>query len=313
MIDYEILSMVSNHLKNENQIMYLGPDYGAHYPQFFTQPSKLLNTYKKLKKIITPLRFTASLYSRPQRILAAAENVWCIAQDFDFDRNGWEDIPRTQQDETLYTVCQDIPPTFCTQTRNGYHLFWVLETPIPVFEYTYISGLIQKQLNADPHSVVPVHCLSAHATGRKPAALTDRIHLSTTGQDILLYPHNLNIYTPEQIKNTIIREKNPKLRVLSELLHTTKLEKTYEFECINDEIDNLIEHYDILSILRKAGYRAYGRGGTKIIMCCPYHPDRNPSAFLNLNPNDQYYGCFTCVSCGKRTNLPNLLKHLKVI
>ena len=51
LVDYEILTMVSEHLKNENQIMYLGPDYGAHYPQFFTQPSKLLNTYKKLKKI----------------------------------------------------------------------------------------------------------------------------------------------------------------------------------------------------------------------------------------------------------------------
>jgi len=313
-IDNEILKLISTHLQDTTELMYLGPDYGAHYPYFFCQPSEIQRTYMRLKKTVTVLRFTSSLYRAPHRNMSSATKVWCLGQDFDFDRNGWEGVPRKLQEETLEHVCDLLPPTFCTKTRNGYHLFWMLREPTTVMEYSYISNMLHVRLKSDPHSIVPVHCLSARARNRKPSSLSDRIQLPVLETELLLYPHQLCTYTLDEIHNTLGSKVTPALRNLNKMLHiSTPYQKRYDGIDNKATVDFLLEQYDILNLLRAADTKARASGTKKITMCCPYHHDRNPSAFLNLNSTSDHYGFFHCVSCGKTTFISKLLTDLGVL
>lgn len=316
--DLAVMNMLAEHFSDVDDLMYIGPNNGAHYPSFFATPKELPKKYEQLRLFAQVLRMTAGLYVAPVRQLSYAENVWCFGQDFDFDRNGWEGVAKSHQETALYQMCQELPPTFASQTRNGYHLFWVLERPEPVFGYAYPAGLIQKKLKADPHSVVPVHCLSAFATGSKHAHIVDCLDLTSIGKKVELFPHNFNIYTCEKIMEIVNPEPNPIIRNLRTILQNAqwtgaKSGENRENFVDKGYIESLVERYDIVGLLRRSGNQAYARGNKKIIMCCPYHNDRHPSSFLNLDPASEFYGLFSCVSCGKKAMLPTLLRDIGVV
>ena len=45
---------------------------------------------------------------------------------------------------------------------------------------------------------------------------------------------------------------------------------------------------------------------------CPFHDDRNPSAFIDVNPSSSYYGMFFCTStsCHKTATLRKVLEEI---
>ncbi len=321
--EQSIFNFMSSHLAKEELSLYTGPDNGAHQPVFFTQPHQLSKKFFQLKKAVSTIRTTASLYTAPHRIAETAEKVWCIACDFDFDRGELENVPRKAQEATLYETCKLAPPTFATQTRNGFHLFWVLEEPESVFSYPYVASLLKELLKADPHSVVPVHCLNFHSRGRKPAHLVSTIRLPELKTSLpLCESNNFQLYTTanlmRKLKKDTVSDAVLKLYQMSQQgykkdralgLFPAQQAKGDTFDPVERrlKIDRLLERYDIAQVLQSAGYAAYNRGRGKIITTCPYHYDRNPSAFVNIDPSSDFYGLFSCVSCGTRKTLFKLL------
>lgn len=321
--EHQIFTFLSSHLASEESTIYTGPDNGAHQPIFFTRPEQLRTKFFQLKKAVSIVRTTASLYTGPHRTAEAAERVWCIACDFDFDRGEWENVPRRTQEATLYETCKLAPPTFATQTRNGFHLFWVLEEPESVFAYPYVSALLKDMLKADPHSVVPVHCLNFHSRGRKPAHLVDTMLFPELGTDLPLIGRDFKLYTTQsllkQLKQNNVSEAVMKLYQMSQqsyqrdkltgVLSLLQSPSGDNFDPIarKMKIDALLERYDIAQVLQSAGYQAYNRGRNKIITICPYHYDRHPSAFVNIDPDSEFYGMFNCSSCGTKKSLQKLL------
>lgn len=316
--DNEIMQFLARHLPDETQMIYVGPDHGAHYPVFFSSPSNLPVLYPQIKKSVQIIRTTAALYMNTHRVTEQTEKVWCVACDFDFDRGEWEQVDRATQEATLYETCAIIPPTFITQTRNGYHLFWVLQQPESVFDYPYVASIIKDTLKADPHSVVPTHCLSFSNRGRKPAHLTPLMVLNAIGKTMELHPCPEHIYTTNMLTSMLKTNVSPKVINLYKLYNQTltggithqKQAPSVQMLQKRMEIDSLLEQYDITEVLKAAGYFAYNRGRYKVITICPYHYDRHPSAFINLDPNSDYYGQFNCSSCQTTKQLKTLLRDI---
>lgn len=311
-----LMEFLAQHLKNETRLIYVGPDKGAHVPAFFATPQMLPKKFHNASLCATIVRTTAALYTTPHRVSEAAEAAWCIAADFDFDRGPMESIPRPAQEATLWATLEVLPPTAATQTQNGFHLYWILDTPIPIFEYAYTASLVKNAILADPHSVVPVHCLSFLNNGRKPAKMVDTIQLPYIKKSLRVFPHNIPLYTMNQINTCLQPNITPQMANLLQAVSTYKPDKQkVSNELIQKKAENtvqILEHMNVVEILRSTGYQAYFRGAHKIIMLCPYHHDRNPSAHLNLDPSSPYFGMFHCAACGTKTSLQNLLRKIGV-
>lgn len=310
------MEFLAQHLQEETRLIYVGPDRGAHTPAFFSTPNALPVKFRNSALCATIVRTTAALYTTPHRVSEAADAAWCIAMDFDFDRGALEGIPRPAQETTLWATIAHLPPTAVTQTQNGFHLYWVLQKPVSIFDYAYTAALVKNAILADPNSVVPVHCLSFLNRGRKPAQMVDRITLPHIKQELLTFPNTLSLYTLESITKQVQPNIDPQLAKLLQAVSTYKVDKQkVSNSIIQKKAENttqILERLNLTEILRAAGFRAYFRGAHKIILLCPYHHDRNPSAHINLDPTSPYYGMFHCASCGTKTSLQNLLKKIGV-
>ncbi len=312
--DLKVMDFLASHLPDEKQLIFAGPDKGAHHPTFFMPPAQLPDKYPGIKKAAQIIRTTAALYTAPHRVVERAEMVWSIACDFDFDRGEWEGVPREEQEATLYESCQIIPPTFATRTRNGFHLYWVLETPEPVFNYTYIASLIKDTLKADPHSIVPTHCLSFFSRGRKPAQLVPAMEFPAIRKTLPIDQSFETIYTTNSLLDELKANTNPNVLNLFRMYQSSQ-KKTYSSSTAQEmkwrgEVDSILEYIDVTETLKRAGYFAYNRGRNKIITVCPYHYDRNPSAFINIDPTSPFYGQFNCSSCKTKKQLKTVLRDL---
>lgn len=314
--DLKVMQFLSSHLQQETQLIFAGPDKGAHHPTFFVPPAQLSDRYPQIKKAVQIIRTTAALYLQPHRVVEQAEQVWCIACDFDFDRGDWTGVPKSEQEATLYETCQIIPPTFATRTRNGFHLYWVLEHPESVFNYTYVASVIKDTMKADPHSIVPTHCLSFFSRGRKPARLVPQMEFPAIGKVLPIDETFTQLYTTESLLNQLKANTNANVLNMFKLYQSSQ-QASYEKDPLREikkrgEVDDILEKVDITETLKRAGYFAYNRGRFKVITVCPYHYDRNPSAFINIDPSSQYYGQFTCSSCGTRKQLKTVLRDLGI-
>ena len=323
-IDLLFLEYLQEHFRDlpadeyQSLMMFLGPDNGANNPAYFVHLDRLYGKYRILKKILPTVRTTAGLYNSTTRSNVGILKTWAIIMDFDYDRGEWTGTARSIQDTTLYEFCSWLAPTAVVRTGHGWHLYWLLSTPVGEGQYAYTADLIRKQLKADTRSILPVQCMNFHnREERKPAVMTDRLVMDSIGAEVLTFPHTIRVYTTQEIKDKIAGGTDtPAIRLLKE----RQYEKRYipmsdSMNDIRNDSMEILEHYDIVHELNKAGYAAYNRPGGKIICSCPFHEDRHPSAYIDINHNSQYFGWLFCTSthCLKHAPLKRVLKEIGVL
>jgi hypothetical protein len=213
-----------------------------------------------------------------------------------------------------------MPPTAAIKTRNGFHIYWVLDQPISWFDYTYPASLVQYTLKSDPRSLLPAQCLNLRNDNReKPGYMVDVMEFPAISTSWQVFPHVTPLYSMDTISDALSPHRsNPALKRLkiqqarSQAEHGrgTGTEEEWK-ERQNEKTISILEHHDVLDLLRSAGVKAHSNG-SKITLCCPYHDDRHPSAFLDLNPANKFFGTMFCVSssCGKHVSLSRLLRDL---
>lgn len=318
-IDILFMEFLSQHFKDETSLMFAGPDTGAHNPRFFFNIQEMPKRYKQLKKVLNIVRSTAGLYDSPNRSMVGIDKAWCLATDFDYDRGDWAGVEKKIQDTTLYEFCSLMPPTSVVQTRNGFHLYWVLDTPMSAFDYAYPSSLIKSNIRADPRSILPMQCLNFHSnSARKPAVMVDKLVLKSLGKVIPVFPNEINYYNVDNILSVLGKCESNELKQLRKNMYTKYSPSGDGYEALKikrrNEAMEIIEKVDVVSELNNAGCKAYGRPGGKVICCCPFHDDRHPSAYLDLNPNSEFFGTLFCTStsCGMRAGLRKVMNQIGV-
>lgn len=323
-IDLLFLEYLQEHFKDMPEAdykslqMFLGPDNGANNPAYFVHLDRLYDKYRILKKILPTVRTTAGLYNSPSRSNAGILKTWAIIMDFDYDRGEWTGASRKVQDTTLYEVCSWITPSATVKTGHGWHLYWLLKSPIGGGQYAYLADLIRKQLKADIRSILPVQCMNFHNSDtRKPAVMVDRLTLESIKAEVLTFPHNIKIYDADTLKRQVAgTSESEGIRMLRERQYEKRnIPMSDRMSDVRDEAMQLLEHFDIVFELNQAGYSAYNRPGGKIICSCPFHEDRHPSAYIDINPNSQYFGWLYCTSthCLKHATLKTVLREIGVL
>ena len=259
------------------------------------------------------IRTTASLYNEPHRVTEHAQLIWAVIADFDYDRGELNNISRDAQEAMLYRNVSKLLPTFAVKTRAGFHLYWMLKEPVPTFSYSYTASLIRDFIQADPSTIVFAHCMSLFSKRTaKPAIIVDSLEFPCLGGNLELFKDDFRLYTVEDIQKCIAPKSNISTSFINNIAEYNSNKPKFSMNAdIKFKIDNILEGMDILNFIRVRGLRAYYRGQDKIIMSCPYHMDRHPSAFLNIDPASPYYGFFHCVSCGKKRSLINFVKDLE--
>lgn len=323
-VDMLFMEYLQDHFRSmakddyQNLQMFLGPDNGANNPAYFAHLDKLYAKYKILKKLLPTVRSTAGLYDKPSRSNTGIIKVWTLIMDFDYDRGEWTGATREVQDKTLYEFCSWLPPTTVVQTGHGWHLYWLLKNPVGDGQYAYAADLIRKQLKADVRSILPVQCMNLYNhAGNKTAVMVDRLSLQSINAQILTFPHVLSIYNIEELKDKIAGDTDtPNIRLLKERQYEKR--RTPLSNSMNDiknESMEILEHYDLAYELNKAGYAAYYRAGGKIICSCPFHDDRHPSAYIDINPNSQFFGWLYCTSthCMRHVPIKKVMQEIGAI
>lgn len=323
-IDLLFLEYLQEHFKDMPEAdykslqMFLGPDNGANNPAYFAHLDRLYDKYKILKKLLPTVRTTAGLYNSPSRSNAGILKTWAVIMDFDYDRGEWSGASRKVQDTTLYEVCSWIAPSATVKTGHGWHLYWLLKSPIGGGQYAYLADLIRKQLKADFRSILPVQCMNFHNSDpRKPAVMVDRLTLESINAEVLTFPHNIQIYDADVLKHQVAgTSESEGIRLLRERQYEKRnIPMSDRMSDVRDEAMQLLEHFDIMLELNRAGYSAYSRPGGKIICSCPFHEDRHPSAYIDINPNSPYFGWLYCTSthCLKHATLKTVLREIGVL
>ena len=316
-VDLLFMQFLAQHFADEKEMMFAGPDTGANNAIYFCPVQELPQRYPRLKSILEIVRCTAGLYTSPNRSLVGVDKAWCIAMDFDYDRGEWSGVKRTAQDATLYEFCSWITPTAVVQTGHGWHLYWVLDKPISNFDYAYPASLIKANLKADSRSILPVQCLNFHSRNKdKPAVMVDGLTLASINKFIPTFPNDINYYRVQDIQEALGKSENKALSLLRKNMMAKFAPTGYDYNerrlRIRSDTDDILEHYDIVGELNAAGYRASLRAGGRIACQCPFHDDRNPSAFIDVNPSSSYYGMFFCTStsCHKTATLRKVLEEI---
>lgn len=323
-VDLLFLEYLQEHFKDallpeEYSTLYLfmGPDNGANNPVYFAKLNRLYDKYKVLSKILPTIRTTAGLYDKFMRSNVGIAKAWTVIMDFDYDRGEWTGVNRKIQDTTLYEVCSTVPPTATVKTGHGWHLYWLLQEPISEGSYAYIANLLRANLKADTRSILPVQCMNFHNRNeRKPAFMTDRLTLDSINTEILTFPHNIRTYNKQELQKLLNTGDSEGIRKLKERQYEKRgLPQGSGFADSKADAMELLEHFDVVQELNNAGYSAYYRPGGKIICCCPFHDDRHPSAYIDVNPNSTYFGWFFCTSshCLKHTTLRRVLKEIGLL
>lgn len=318
-IDVLFMNFLTQHFADEKAKLFAGPDTGANNPLFFYSVHELSKHYRNIKKILEIVRSTAGLYTSPNRSLIGIEKAWCIAMDFDYDRGEWTGQKRKAQETTLYEFCAWIPPTSAVRTGNGWHLYWVLDKPILALDYAYPASLVKDNIKADARSILPVQCLNFHSKNiRKPAVMVDTMHFETINKTLPVFPNTAYYYCVDDLKTALGKCESKELQKLRQNMYQKFSPSDSEFQNRNmrnrEDAMSIVENLNVISILNNAGYKAYGRAGGKVICCCPFHDDRNPSAYLDLNISSNYFGMFFCTStsCHKVATLRQVLKQVGV-
>lgn len=318
-LDMLFMEFLAQHLKGEEDLMYAGPDVGAHNPMFFFKVEELPKGYKAMKTALSIVRSTAGLYDSPDRSLVGISKAWCLATDFDYDRGEWAGADRRVQDITLYEFCSLMPPTSVVQTRNGFHLYWVLDKPMPSMDYAYPASLIKANIKADPRSILPMQCLNFHSNDpRKPAVMVDKMEFKTLNKTIPVFPNEVPYYRVNDIITALGKVESEELKKLRQNMHAhySPIGDNYERLKMKrkEKALEIMEKYDVVAELNNAGFKAYGRPGGKVICCCPFHDDRHPSAYLDLNPNSDFFGTLYCTStsCSIRAPLERVMEQIGV-
>lgn len=319
-LDLLFMEFLAQHFRGEENRMYAGPDVGANNPMFFYRVEELPKAYKALKTALRVIRSTAGLYDQPNRSLVGINKAWCLATDFDYDRGEWAGADRRVQDITLYEFCSLMPPTSVVQTRNGFHLYWVLDRPMSSTDYAYPASLIKANIKADPRSILPMQCLNFHSSDpRKPAVMVDKMEFQTLKKTISVFPKEIPYYRLDDIIRTFGKVESEALKKLRQNMHARYFPTGDNYERLKEkrreEAMEIMERYDVVAELNNAGYKAYGRPGGKVICCCPFHDDRHPSAYIDLNPSSDFFGTLFCAStsCATRAPLKKVLEQVGVL
>lgn len=323
-IDLLFLEYLQEHFKDmpedeyQSLLMFLGPDNGANNPAYFVHLNRLYDKYRILKKIIPTIRTTAGLYNSSSRSNAGILKAWAIIMDFDYDRGDWSGATRRVQDLTLYEFCSWLTPSAVVRTGHGWHLYWLLKNPIGEGQYAYIADLIRKQLKADIRSILPVQCMNFHNSDiRKPAVMVDRLSLESIKKEVPTFPHSIKVYDAQELKHQLAGNSDTEgIRLLKERQYEKRrIPLSDSMNDVKNDSMELLEHFDIAYELNRAGYPAYVRPGGKIICSCPFHEDRHPSAYIDINPHSQYFGWLYCTSshCLKHVPLKKVLREIGVI
>lgn len=316
-LDMLFMEFLAQHLKGEEDLIYAGPDVGAHNPMFFFKVEELPKGYRAMKTALSIVRSTAGLYDSPDRSLVGISKAWCLATDFDYDRGEWAGADRRVQDITLYEFCSLMPPTSVVQTRNGFHLYWVLDKPMPSMDYAYPASLIKANIKADPRSILPMQCLNFYSNDpRKPAVMVDKMEFKTLNKTIPVFPNEIPYYRVNDIITALGKVESEELKKLRQNMHARYSPTGDNYERLKmkrkERALEIMEKYDVVAELNNAGFKAYGRPGGKVICCCPFHDDRHPSAYLDLNPNSDFFGTLYCTStsCSIRAPLERVMEQI---
>ena len=320
-IDFLFMEYLQEHFKDvlspeerETLYMFMGPDNGANNPVYFAKLDRLYDKYRILKKILPTVRATAGLYDKFTRSNAGIVKAWAIIMDFDYDRGEWTGIDRKIQDMTLNATCSALPPTAVVKTGHGWHLYWLMQEPLSEGSYAYIASMLRMNLKADARSILPVQCMNFHNRNeRKPAFMTDALRLDSIGAEIKTFPHSIKAYTTAELKDVLAAGESEGMRLLKERQYEKRrLPADRRMDDMKSESMELLEHFDIVRELNRAGYTAYSRTGGKIICSCPFHYDRHPSAYIDINPDSPYFGWLYCTSahCMKRATLKSVLREI---
>lgn len=319
-IDVLFMKFLANHFAGEDSRMFAGPDTGANNPVFFYTVEDMPKKYPGLKKVLEIIRSTAGLYNSPNRSLIGVEKAWCVAMDFDYDRGDWAGKKRSVQDTTLYEFCEWISPTAAVRTGNGWHLYWVLDKPMSAFDYAYPASLFKASIKADTRSILPMQCLNFYSrSSRKPAVMVDTMVFESIGKAIPVFPNRTYYYRVSDLKVALGKCESKELQKLRQNMYQKFRPTDDSFYArrmkVKDEAMAIIESVDVVGALNSAGYRAYGRAGGRVICCCPFHDDRHPSAYLDINPNSDYFGMFFCTStsCHKTATLKQVMEHIGAV
>jgi len=317
---YDVLENLAQHLQDIDLSLYVGTDAGAHQPVYFVKPKNLVKYVDRSQRFMPLVRTTASLYSEPHRTMEHAELVWAIIADFDYDRFEMTGLDRHEQEMLLHARLQKLPPTFAVQTRNGFHLYWVLKEPEPVFSYAYTASILRDAIQSDPSTVVFTHCMTLYSLRKdKPGHIVTNLIFPALGRHCDINIKEFETYTLTDIQKAY--KQAPSLvsedfisAVAEFAVGTAFNNRNAKFQLTSERkelIDEIVESTDLVRFFRVHGYQAYSRGRGKIVMTCPYHLDRRPSAFVNVEPTSEFYGLFHCVSCGKKRSLPNMVADIE--
>lgn len=316
-VDILFMEFLSKHFVGEADKMFAGPDTGANNPAFFYSVADIPKRYPGLKKILEVVRSTAGLYNTPNRSLVGVEKAWCVAMDFDYDRGEWAGKKRKVQDATLYEFCEWVPPTSAVRTGNGWHLYWVLDKPMSAFDYAYPASLMKASIKADTRSILPMQCLNFYSRNvRKPAIMVDTMVFDSINKTLPVFPNRTYYYRVDDMKSALGKCETKELQKLRQNMYQKFKPMDAEFTSrrmkVKEDAMSIIEHLDVVGVLNGAGYKAYGRAGGKVICCCPFHDDRHPSAYLDINPNSDYFGMFFCTStsCHKIATLRQVMEQV---
>lgn len=291
-----VTEAIDSHYREADSLWYVGTKGGAHNPIYFAQPGKLSTKYRLVYISATHIKTTAAVYSGTDRTMKQADGVWAIGIDVDYDQQGNMEA----QEKRVANALDTLPPSFLCQTPHGFHAYFMLEYIHDMYAYSYTTSKIMDLYGADPQSKVVTQCLSLYEFARSEIVDKYSVYNSTFRFDMKNFP----MYTYEGI--------NKKLGGYSGLIEslTAQVNKQNRVETpYKADTDRVLGMYNVAEILRSIGMEVK-EYSDKIITTCPYHRDRNPSAFLNVDRDSEWYGLFVCrsSSCGVRKSVRNLIR-----
>lgn len=312
-LEERFLKWVSLKISNNNNAIrwYLGPINSAHLPAAFVEQGLLVSKFRRMLETSASVRTTAAVYDEPHRTLDSACGFWCFCVDFDFDRGRYEGMSREMQEESLLQALRLCWPTAAVKTQNGYHLYWVLRRIHSIDKHAYPATLLTETLGADHASASAVQCMVLRSEYPKEAHMVPRLHLA--GHTIELFPQEARTYTLQKIITAFSAKTSPALSKLQQMVVGKQENKVLNIDRARRAIE-ILDTVDVQGLLEQAGCqpRMYN-GGKKLTMLCPYHNDKNPSAYLITDVESPMVGFFCCksASCGKQTTVEKLVKFLQ--
>jgi len=293
-----MMNAIDSYYKGSDNLWFVGTKSGAHNQLYFANPGELTKKYNLVYISSTHIKTTAAVYCGTDRTLKQANGVWTLTIDMDFDMD--DDLKA--QERRVADALDLLPPSFLCQTPHGFHAYFLLEKLENLYSYSYTAEKIIQLYNADAQSKVVTQCMSLYEYGR--SEMVEEYHIA--GKTFKFNKRKFPMYTYESINKKLGGYSN-----LVESLTAKVNQKSRDTTPFRADTKRVLQQYDVADLLRSIGMEVK-EYDDKIITTCPYHQDRNPSAFINIDEDSEWYGLFVCrsSSCGVRKSVKNLVRDI---